>query len=308
MTPDPCASARQAAGAHPGSASSAPVCPSPSPGLPAPRRPRRSRLQAFLESATAPLKLFTNRPSNDRDWVPDLTVLPFAEIDGDQVTVHHVRNFEYRSTQDFTPGWYDKSFKLSDVDSVWYGVEPFGAWDGPAHTLLSFGFQDRTYLSVSVEIRRQKGDRFSAWKGLWNYYEIAYVIADERDVIGLRTNHRRSDVYLYQGRTERADSLGRILLDALRRANALREKPEFYNSLFNTCTTAILGHVNAVAPRRVPWSRDILFPSHSDRLAYAYGFLDRSKPLDELRRQALITPKAQASGVGPDFSSRIRER
>ena len=56
---------------------------------------------------------------------------------------------------------------------------------------------------------------------------------------------------------------------------------------------------NAVAPRRVPWSRDIVFPSHSDRLAYAYGFLDRSKPLDELRRQVLITPKAQASGAAP---------
>ena len=274
---------------------------------PIPTRAKKSKLRRCGEMAIAPLKVVTNRPSNHRDWSPDLMVLPEAEFNGDEVTIRNVRNFTYRTSREFTPGYYDKTFRLSDLQSVWFGVEPFGDWRGPAHTFVSFGFKDGTYLALSVEIRRVKGETYSAWKGLWNCYELTYVIADERDVVQLRTNHRKSDVYLYPVKIQFADSPAKLLVDILERVNALHETPEFYNSLFNTCTTNLLRHFNHISPRRLGWSREILFPVDSDRLAYQSGLIDKSVPFEEARRRALITPKAQRSDRELNFSRRIRE-
>ena len=108
--------------------------------------------------------------------------------------VRNIRNTTYRSTTDYTPAYYDKTFDLDKLTSVWYIVEPFSNWKGAAHTFLSFGFEDDEYLAISVEIRKEEGEGFSAFKGLFKQYEVIYVIADERDVITVRTNHRRDDV------------------------------------------------------------------------------------------------------------------
>jgi hypothetical protein len=245
------------------------------------------------------------RPSNERDWSPDQAVLPLATIDGERVTIRNVRNFQYRSETEWVPRYDLRTYELSKLDSAWFGVERFEGHSGVAHTFLSFGFGDE-YVAISVEIRKEKGEVYSPLKGLLRRYELMYVIGDERDVIGLRTNYRKDEVCLYPIRTSR-EKMRRVFVDMLERANDLAAHPEFYNTLTSTCTTNIVRHVNTISPRRVPVSLDVVLPARSDRLAWNLGLLDTDLPLAAARRAFRIDEVARAGGdPGPEFSTLIR--
>ena len=163
------------------------------------------------------------------------------------------------AVDDYDVAWEDRSYDLDRLRSAWFVVEPFGDRKGPAHTLMSFGFEGDDYLAISVEIRKEIGEEFSPWKGLVRQYELVYVIGDERDLIQLRTNHRRDQVFLYPVRAPR-ERIEQMFVDMLRRANDLRLKPEFYNTLTSTCTTNIVSHVNELVPGRIPFSYTVLLP------------------------------------------------
>lgn len=267
---------------------------------------------AALAAALLPFACvqITERPSNQRDWSPDQAVLARAEFDGERVTVRNVRNFEYRSVQDYTPRYETRSYDLSKLDSMWFMVERFGPHDemtpAIAHTLLSFGFGGE-YLAVSVEIRKERGESYSPWKGLLRQYELMYVVADERDVIGLRTNHRRDTVYLYPVRAP-VEAMRRAFVEMLQRANQLAEAPEFYNTLTSTCTTNLVRHVNTIAPGRIPLSYKVILPAYSDSLAYDLGLIPNEQPLEQVRAAHRIDALAQELGVRADFSRALRRR
>ncbi len=146
------------------------------------------------------------KPSNNRDWADDQKVLAYAEINKNLVTIHNIRNFDYESTTKYTPHYYDKTFDLEKIKSVDFILEPFSEFAGAAHTFLSFGFENDEYLAISIEIRKEKGEEFSATKGLFNKYEIMYVVADERDAIKLRSNYRKDKVYIYPAKTTKKTS------------------------------------------------------------------------------------------------------
>lgn len=244
------------------------------------------------------------RPSNQRDWSVDQSRLPVAEFDGPLVKIRNIRNFSYETESKYTPAYYDKTFDLRKLDSAWFIVEPFGT-TGAAHTFVSFGFRPQDFLAISIEIRKEKGESFSALQGLMRQYEIMYVVGDERDLIKLRTNYRKDEVYLYPMRTT-PERMRAMLTGMLRRANKLREHPEFYNTLTNTCTTNLVRHVNAIAPDRIPWHPAILVPGYSDRLAYKLGLIDTNVPLAEVRKRFRINELAERYADDPEFSRRIR--
>ncbi len=247
------------------------------------------------------------RPSNQRDWTPDNARTARAEFRGDSVLVRDVRHAEYRTTQDYTARWEDRAYDLRELERAWFLVEPFSKdWRGPAHTLVSFQFAGGKFLAVSAEIRKEKGETFSPFKGLLRRFEITYVVADERDVVRLRTNFRRDPVYLYPVRATPAQARA-MLVDMLQRANKLAERPEWYNTLTNTCTTSIVWHVNRLAPNRVPRSFKVLFPGYSDRLAYDLGLIDTDLPFEQARERFHVNERALRWGASPDFSMRIRE-
>lgn len=250
--------------------------------------------------------LAMRRPSNDRDWSVDQAVLPYSEQNGSLVTIHNIRNFQYRSTSDYTPAYYDKTFDLRKLESAWFIVEPFGAV-GAAHTFVSFGFGDGDFVAISVEIRKEKGESFSPLRGLLRDYEIMYVIGDERDLVKLRTNYRRDSVFLYPIRTtpERREAMFRSMLS---RANELRARPEFYNTLTNTCTTNLVKHVNTIAPDRIPFSPAVLLPANSDRLAFDLGLIETNLPFAETRSAAQINDLAARYADDPAFSVKIWQR
>jgi hypothetical protein len=244
------------------------------------------------------------RPSNERKWAPDQERLAHAEVRGEVVTIRDIRNFTYRSTTDYTPAYYDKTFDLRKLDSLWFVVEPFGR-HGAAHTFVSFGFADEDFLAISIEIRKEVGESFSVLRGLLREYEVMYVFGDERDLIGLRANHRKDEVYLYRIRATR-EGMREMFLSMIARANALREKPEFYNTLTNTCTTNLVDHVNRIVPGRVPFHTAVLLPATADRFAYDLGLLDTSVPFAETKRAAKINDLAARWAGDVEFSRRIR--
>jgi hypothetical protein len=246
------------------------------------------------------------QPTNDRNWSPDLRVLPEILFDEEgTITLRHIRNFTYRSVTDYTPAYYDRTFRLEDVESVWFMVEPFSLV--AAHTLLSFGLRDGTYIALSVEIRKTVGQTFSQLMVLFflRRHELIYVIGDERDLIRLRTNYRRDKVYLYPVQAS-SEKVQELFMDMLKRAQHLQTHPEFYNPFTNTCLTNIVSHANTVAPKRIPLSYKILLATLSDELAYAVGLLDRSLPFRELKRKHFINERALRYGEDPDFSKKIR--
>lgn len=261
---------------------------------------------ALLAGGGTAVKLLTDRPSLYRDWAQDVSVLAESELSGGVLRVRRVRDYEYESTTRWRARYYDAEYPLRELESVWYGVEPFGRL-GAAHTFVSFCFRDGRCLAVSAETRRVKGDRYSALRGLFNAFELVYVVADERDLIGLRLLHRRHDVHLYP---VRSDDTGRraLLLDMLRRADVLRREPEFYNTLWNTCATNILGHVRRAAPRKVAYGWRVLLPAGSDRLAYDAGLLDTDLPFERARERYRLDATRAPDPAAPDFSARLRRR
>lgn len=247
-------------------------------------------------------------PSNDRPWQSDVAVLPSATVDGNQITLHNVRNFQYRSEFDYAPAYYDKQVKLDEL----VGVDLIATyWMGPsiAHVFLSFAFADGQHVAVSIETRKEVGESYSTLNGFFRQYELYYVVADERDVIGLRTNYRQDppeQVYLYrlQGDLENAR---RLFMAYIERINQLHERPEFYNTLTTNCTTSIWMSTQ-VNEQHVPFSWKLLASGYVPQFMYEQGRLSGSeRPFAELQRDALINPKAQSAGDSPDFSRLIRQ-
>jgi Domain of unknown function (DUF4105) len=244
-------------------------------------------------------------PSNDRDWQPELAVLSNATIDGDRVTVHNIRNFDYRTETEFTPAYYDRTFELRRLDRIDL-VAVY--WMGPAiaHLFLTFGFGDE-HLAISIEARKARTKPFATLPGFFRQYELVYVVADERDVIRVRTNYRKSPpeaVYLFRA-VGPIENGRRIFLDYMRDIKKLREHPRFYNTLTTNCTTMILAHA-AVNPGHIPYSWKVLFSGYAPEYVYERGRLDRSLPFSELKRRSHINAVAQDADKAPDFSRRIR--
>jgi len=249
---------------------------------------------------------FAIEPSNDRLWQADVDRVASATIDGDKVTLHNIRNFDYRSEFDYQPAYYDKTFNVSNLQ----GVDLFAFyWMGPAiaHTILSFDFGDQGHLAVSIETRKEVGEEYSTIKGFFRQYELIYIVADERDVIRLRTNYRNNppeDGYLYQLRGN-PENARRLFMSYLKRINELSNNPTFYNTLLDNCTVAIWLQ-SLVNRDHLPFSWKILLSGYLPEYLYESKRLDQYMPFAELQRQAFINRLAQAAGQADDFSQHIR--
>jgi len=249
----------------------------------------------------------TISPSNDRDWAPEYAVLPRATVEGDRVTLHNVRNFDYRTEADFTPRYEERTYDLRRLDSLDL-VASYWMGEAIAHVMLSFGFGGEDFVAISIETRRERTESYSTIAGFFKQYELFYVVADERDLIRLRTNYRKDppeDVYVY--RTDgRPEEVRRVFLDYLREINSLAERPQWYNTLTTNCTTAIVTHLR-VNPGAVPMSWKVLLSGYAPLYAWERGALDTSLSFEKLKRRSRVNEAAQAADQAPDFSRRIRE-
>lgn len=276
-------------------------------GLWAPRWRKRLLLRHAIFFTAILIWWLNISPSNQRQWQSDAATLAYGSFEGDKVTLHNIRNFDYQSEFDYKPNYYTKTFDLNKLQ----GIDLLAVyWMGPAiaHTMLSFHFGGNDYLTVSIEARKEQNEGYSTIKGFFRQYELIYFVADERDVIRLRTNYRKNppeQVYLYrvQGPVENAR---RLFLAYIAKINELHAHPEFYNTLLDNCTTAIWFR-SRINPEHVPFSWKILLSGYVPEYLYETQRLDTSRPFEELQRQAHINSRAEAADQSDAFSARIRE-
>lgn len=242
-------------------------------------------------------------PSNDHNWQPEVAVMPRAFIDGDRVRLTGVRDFDYRTRDDFTVHYEEREVQLSHLVALDFFVSYF--MEGPVgHTFVSFIFDNAPPLSISIETRPEVGEGFAPVASMFKQFELIYVVGSERDLVGVRTNYRREPTYLYRLNTS-ADDARRLFLVYLKRINELANRPEFYHLLTNSCTINIIRYANA-AGREGRFDIRHLFNGLIDSYLYHSGRVDTTLPFDELRRRSLINAAAQAADGAPDFSQRIR--
>jgi uncharacterized protein DUF4105 len=248
-------------------------------------------------------------PSNNRNWSPDQAILATAEYQGNQVTIHNVRKCRYFEDGTYVVNHADQNYHLDDLQAVDFFMIPFDGMPSLAHTMLSFEFRPAgkppQHLAISVEIRKEEGETYAAWKGSARQYELMYVVADEPDVIALRTNQRNEQVYLYRTKAT-PEQARRLLVDVLGRVNELASRPEFYDTFANNCTTNIVRHINRIHPNRVRYDLRVLMPGYSDNLAFDEGLIESKGTFQQTKVAAHINAKALAATDQSDFSATIR--
>ena len=258
---------------------------------------------AFLAALTWWLSL---KPSSRRRWQADVAESPWAQVDGNVVTIHNLRHCDYRAQFDYTVRWETRTVDLAKLRGIDVAITHWGSpW--LAHPIMSFDFGDDGYVAMSVEVRKEVGETYSALRGFFRNYELIYVISDERDVIRLRTTWRAGeDVYLF--RTSATPEGARLVfLDYIRHANRLREQPEWYNAFTNNCTTNIADHIAHARGRRGPFDWRAYLNGKADEMMHERGDLVGGSDFAQLKARAHINAAARAAGSAEDFSRRIRE-
>jgi hypothetical protein len=247
----------------------------------------------------------TLKPRNDSPWQPDVAETAWAEITGDDITLYNVRNCDYRTETDYTPRWETRTVRLSQITGIDIAINYWGSpWI--AHPIVSFQFADALPVCFSIETRKEIGEDYSAIGGLYRQYELIYIVADERDVIRVRTNYRHGEeAYLYRLTVTPAQARERFL-EYIHTLNALHERPRWYNAVTTNCTTNI--RTQHPAGERLPRDWRILLNGKGDEMMFERHVLATGGlPFAELKKQALINAAAQSADTAPDFSRRIRE-
>ncbi len=266
------------------------------------RRQRLAWLGTVLMFAAVALWWSSILPTHERDWAPDVAHIVTGHLEGHELVLHNVRNFEWRSENDFTPRWETRRYNLDKLESV----DLFSSvWASPAiaHTLISFGFENGDHLVFSIEIRREKGEAFSAIGGFFREFELALIASDENDIIRLRSDARRETVSLFPLNVT-PQQARHLLLSYVALGNQLAEQPEFYQTLTSNCTTVIYQLARLVEPG-VPFDWRILLSGYLPDYLHEHGLLKSDLPLDEIRRQAVIPAR---NGRMEPYSSAIRAR
>ena len=244
-------------------------------------------------------------PSNSRGWQPDVAELSSAEISGGNVTIRNVRDCDYRSETDYEVRRHDLVLDLGALRTMDLFLVDWGL-PHLAHTMLSFGFGGGKYVCVSIETRKKKGEEYSSIRGFFRQYELTYVVAEERDLVRLRTNYRKGEeVYLYRLKAE-PEFIRLVFLDYLRGLNRLKDKPQWYNALTANCTTDIWKHVAPHYPK-VKFDWRVFASGHIPEMVYELGVVDRTLPLAELKLRSHINARSKAAAPGPEYSQTIRK-
>lgn len=235
---------------------------------------------------------------------PSELTLPFAEFQGDKVTIHNVRNCMYRTKDDFDVRYETRTYNLKDLKTLDVMVNYWGM-DAIAHTFLAFGFSDGRYLDVSVEIRPEVGKAYDMLQGFFKQYQLIYIWADERDLIRVRTNYKKETVYLYRS-TLSSENVRKMFVSMLTTTSEMYKKPQFYNTLTHSCTNTLGNHLIAAKIMKIPFWKRRFLTGDVDKRMYRDGLLDQRKPFLELRQQANIDDRAKRADQDPQFSQKIR--
>jgi len=244
------------------------------------------------------------RPSNTRQWMPEVAEQTYGSVNGNLVTLHNVRNFEWRSKTDYDPRWETRTYDLSKLQSVDLALSYWGH-RAIAHTMVSFGFSDGQYVVFSVEIRRKLGDTFSEIGGFFRQYELAVLASTEQDSLRVRTNVRGEEGYLYRIQMP-PDAARALFLSYLDTANQLRDHPRFYNTVTANCTTIIYQLAKQIVPG-LPLDYRLLLSGYLPEYVFKLDALAGADSAQEYRHAGHYTQRALRSRNTANFSQDIRQ-
>jgi hypothetical protein len=244
-------------------------------------------------------------PSNERPWRAEVAVTPRAVVEGDRVRIAGVRDFSYRSVDDFTPKYLEREVSLTHLTSVDLFISYWSAEWGPvAHTFVSFNFDDAAPVCISIEARPEVGEGFDPIASMFKVFELIYVVGEERDIVGVRTTHRGESVFRHPIQGSVA-GVRRLFLLYLMRLNQLADRAEWYSLLKSNCTLNIIRYAR-VAGWAAGFDPRIYLNGWVDRYLYQQGLLDRTVPFDELRQRSRLTTTIRPGEDAAGFSRRVR--
>lgn len=243
-------------------------------------------------------------PSATRDWSPDVANLATGRVEGDVLLMDQVRDFTWRSDEDFDVRWQAQRYDLSRLESVDF-VTSYWGMPAIAHVLVSFGFGDGRFLTFSVEIRKEKGESYSSLAGFFKQYELSIIAAEERDIVAVRTNVRGEDDYLYRVDLPRGD-IRQLLLAYVEQANELQREPRWYNSATANCTTLVFQMMQKIVGG-LPLDYRLLLSGYLPGYVMEQGGLQPGLSLEQLRERGRITERARQAAGRADFSQAIRQ-
>lgn len=247
------------------------------------------------------------RPLTNRNWIPNHARQATADVGEEYVSIQNVRNTSYQTATNYKTSYFDATYALSDLQSLYLVEVPFKGMPSVAHVEISFGFADGKYLGVSVEARYERGESYDPLGGLFNQFELIYVIANEQDMIRINTDINQNDVYLYRLDLTQ-EEIRAIFVDVMHRANKLSQEPEFYHTISNNCTSNIIDHINRVRPKAIPSEYRAVFPGYLDHLLFDLKLLDvKETNFANVRKNAKINDLAQKFHQSEFFSAGIRQ-
>jgi hypothetical protein len=248
------------------------------------------------------LVLFTS-PKNDRNWAKDMGQLASTEISTTTIKISNIRDINYRGVLDYDLKYNTETFDVSKITKAYLFTDPFGKLS--AHTMLGFEFSDGKKVVLSVEVRREVDEWFGGVKGLLRQYELIFVWAHEKDVVKLRTNFRQDNVYMYELKMAKSN-IEKLFTAAALRTNKLKDKPEFYNTITNNCTTNLANLLQTVYNKPIIVDWKYLAPAYAEALAMKYDLID-GPDIPTVRVTHNITPLAQKCGDCDNYSGEIRK-
>lgn len=249
---------------------------------------------------------FSQQPTHERDWVDYQEKIPFVTIDENHIHIQNVRH-DLRYLTDGKLEWLHESYNLNQLKEVHFALVTFTKWQGLAHLFLSFNFNDEKFLSVSGEIRREKNEDYSPFKGLFRNYEKMIVLGTEKDVIGLRIFKHKDPVNFYPLNMSNDNSKA-LLISLLKDCQSIQQTPRFYNTLTQNCATLIKNHLENVYQEKHPFDLRLIFPGFADEIGVDHELIKTNDSIDQMRKSFLINDLAETNLNGTSWSLKIRQR
>jgi hypothetical protein len=247
----------------------------------------------------------SQEPGLDKEWVKDCEHHSAAAYKGSQVSLKNVRDFTWKGKREYDSKWIDTKVDTDDITDVWYVIDHFHKIKALAHTMLTFEFGDGQFITFSFETRREVGERYDPWQGMWRAYELYLLVATESDALHLRTNARNHKVHLF--RVQTPPGKDKALFNALcDRLNSLAETPEWYHTFGKACTTSIVDQVNLITPGRIPNMWRTLFPGHSAKAAWKLKLIEDWGGFESTVEASRVDERARTWNGDEDYSRFIR--
>jgi hypothetical protein len=252
--------------------------------------------------------LLLEKPKRYKDWIESCKKPPVVRFSKNRevVKVDNVREFKWRSVDDYDAAWVTRSYYLDQLDSLDLIVEPLGDSKLFAHSMLSFGFGPERKVVISAEVRKEEGESFSLLPGLYKQFELMYQVNSERDALTLRACQEGTQLYIFPIKASQEFMKG-LFLSMAGKAGKLTDEPKFYHSLRANCTTELFDHIKKNYDGSISYGRGVLFPAQSGKVLHEMGWMDTDLDYEEAMKKFRSGMRVRKFADHPDFSKKIRE-